>query len=112
MEKTRYIRVPKNQKAVKDYDNGIIEDNQVEEILLTQEVFDELYKSGVFSIINDKCDIIIDDYEDEVLTLEKVPVALEVVNDLCSVNTSNNLKELKRMLELALKYKTIVGFDF
>lgn len=30
-------------------------------------------------MINDKCEILIDEYEEEVLTLDKIPVAMEVL---------------------------------
>ncbi len=112
MVRERFIRVPKNEKAMKDYDYGVQKKEQMEEMLLSEEQYKVLDDIGVFDIINEKCDVIIDDYEEEVLGLDKVPMALEVVNQLIKSNTNEELIKLKRMLDLAIIHKTIVGFDF
>ena len=39
-------------------------------------------------------------------------MALEVVNQFIKSNSNKELGKLKTMLELAIAYKTIVGFDF
>lgn len=112
MEREKYIRVPKNKKAMEDYDYGIQKEEQMEEMVLSEEQYSKLDEIGVFDIINEKCDIIIDEYEEEVLELDKVPIALEVVTQLINDNKDEELVSLKEMLNLAITYKTIVGFDF
>lgn len=112
MEREKYIRVPKNKKAMKDYDYGIQKEEQMEEMVLSEEQYSKLDEIGVFDIINEKCDIIIDEYEEEVLGLDKIPIALEVVTRLINDNNGEELVRLKEMLNLAITYKTIVGFDF
>ena len=84
----------------------------MEEMVLSEEQYRKLDEIGVFDIINEKCDIIIDEYEDEVLELDKVPIALEVVTQLINDNKDEDLVRLKEMLNLAIIYKTVVGFDF
>ncbi|MCM1091749.1 MAG: hypothetical protein NC092_11670 [Butyrivibrio sp.] len=111
MEREKYIRVPKDKKAMEDYDYGIETEEQMEDMILSEEQYSKLHETGVFDIINDKCDIIIDEYE-EVLEFDKIPIALEVVTQLINENKNENLIRLKKMLNLALAYKTIVGFDF
>ncbi len=112
MEREKYIRVPKNKEAMKDYDYGIQKEEQMEEMVLSEEQYRKLDEIGVFDIINEKCDIIIDEYEDEVLELDKVPIVLEVVTQLINDNKDEDLVRLKEMLNLAIIYKTVVGFDF
>ncbi len=112
MEREKYIRVPKNKEAMKDYDYGIQKEEQMEEMVLSEEQYRKLDEIGVFDIINEKCDIIIDEHEDEVLELDKVPIALEVVTQLNNDNKDEDLVRLKEMLNLAIIYKTVVGFDF
>lgn len=112
MEREKYIRVPKNKKAMEDYDYGIQKEEQMEEMVLSEEQYSKLDEIGVFDIINEKCDIIIDEYEEEVLELDKIPIALEVVTQLTNDNKDEELVRLKEMLNLAITYKTIVGFDF
>jgi len=36
MEHVRYIRVPKDIKAMKDYDYGVQKDEQIEELILSE----------------------------------------------------------------------------
>ena len=112
MEREKYIRVPKNKKAMEDYNYGIQKEEQMEEMVLSEEQYSKLDEIGVFDIINEKCDIIIDEYEEEVLELDKIPIALEVVTQLINDNKDEELVRLKEMLNLAITYKTIVGFDF
>lgn len=112
MVRERFIRVPKDEKAMEDYDYGIQKQEQMEEMILSEEQYKVLDDIGVFDKINEKCDIIIDDYEEEVLKLEKIPMALEVVNQLINSNSNEELVKLKKMLDLAITHKTIVGFDF
>ena len=56
--------------------------------------------------------MIIDDYEEEVLSLEKILLALKIVNKIIQNYNDINLIKFKNMLELAIKCRTIVGFDF
>ena len=71
-----------------------------------------MYFIKVFQLINEECDVLIDDYEEEVLSLEKIPLALRIVNKIIQNSNDINLIKFKNMLELAIKYRTIVGFDF
>ncbi|MBD5465854.1 MAG: hypothetical protein HDR22_08570 [Lachnospiraceae bacterium] len=112
MVRQRFIRVPKDEKAMKDYDYGVQKKEQMEEIILSEAQYKILDDTGVFDKINEKCGIIIDDYEEEVLELDKIPIALEIVNQLINNNENKELIKLKRILSLAITYKTIVGFDF
>ena len=112
MVRERFIRVPKDKRAMKDYDYGVQKKEQMEEMILSETQYKTLDNIGVFDEINEKCGIIIDDYEEEVLELDKIPIALEVVNQLINNNENNELIRLKRILNLAIKYKTLVGFDF
>lgn len=112
MERKKFIRVPINKKAQKTYELGILREDELETMVLSNDQFLELFKMGVFEKINEKCDIIIDEFEDEILELNKIPSAIEVVTKFISENDNADLVELKKMLELAVAFNTIVGFDF
>ena len=112
MEREKYIRVPKNKQAMEDYDYGIQKEEQMEEMVLSEKQYSKLDEIGVFDIINEKCDIIIDEYEEEVLELDKIPIALEIVTQLINDNKNEELVRLKEMLNLDITCKTIVEFDF
>ena len=130
MERKKFIRVPINKKAKQNYDLGILREDELETLVLSDDQFQELYKMGVFDIINKKCDIIIDEfkdvilmintecnitiheYKDEILELDRTPAAIEILTKLISENDNADLVEIKKMLELAVSLGTIVGFDF
>lgn len=82
MERERFIRVPKNKKAMEDYDYGVQQKEQMEEMILSEQQYKVLEDMMVFDKINERCNTLIDDYEEEVLALEKIPLALEVLNQL------------------------------
>ncbi len=112
MERYRYIRVPKDAKAMEDYDYGVHQKGQLTELVLSEKQFFNLMSMGIFDSINQKCDIIIDDYEEEVLPFDQIPTALEEVCCFLAEHHDPELAALKEMLELALFNHTIVGFDF
>lgn len=112
MERKKFIRVPINKKAKQNYDLGILREDELETLVLSDDQFQELYKMGVFDIINKKCDIIIDEFKDVILELDRIPAAIEILTKLISENNNEDLVEIKKMLELAVSLGTIVGFDF
>ena len=69
MERVRYIRVPKDIKAMKYYDYGVQKDEQMEELILSESQYSVFYTLKVFQLINEECDVLIDDYEEELLSL-------------------------------------------
>lgn len=112
MYREKIIQVPKNEKAMKDYDYGMENPEEIEEVVFSEEESKILDDIGIFHIINEKCDIIIDEYEEEWLELEKIPVALDAVNQVINCGTNEALDKLKKILEMALTYKTMVSFVF
>ena len=96
MSRERMIRVPKDVKAMYDFDYVVQESDQMEEVVLTEKEFIELDSIGAFDLINEKCQVIIDDYEEEIIELEKIPVALEVIMQLRNEFTSESLINLKK----------------
>ena len=65
-------------------------------MVLSEEQYSKLEEIGVF--------------DNKILELDKIPIALEAVTQL--INDNKELVRLKEMLSLANFYKTIVGFDF
>ena len=54
MSRERMIRVPKDVKAMYDFDYGVQESDQMEEVVLTEKEFIELDSIGAFDLINEK----------------------------------------------------------
>ena len=114
MERTRLIKIPKNIKAMNDYNFGIQNTDDIEEYQLTKEQYNYFNNMNLFNEINLKCEIIIDDYEEEMLEYQKIPIALDIVDTYLIKNKNKNLNLLmfKKILSKAFAYKTCVGFEF
>ena len=87
------IRVPKDVKAMYDFDYGVQESDQMEEVVLTEKEFIELDSIGAFDLINEKCQVIIDDYDGGHGKAQKLIVSkVELRNEF----TSESLINLKK----------------
>ena len=118
MKRDRYIRVPRDYKAMEDYDYGVQKPEQLIEWILNEEEYYRLDKLGVFNAINNDCDIIIDDFEEEVLPFNKLLNARNIINSIVINNKFSHVsdKELlikfENMILVAIERKTLIGFDF
>lgn len=112
MDRIRLIRVPKNAEAAKQYNYGIIDEQEIVTLSINNAQFDHLLKLGVLDELNDACDALIDDYEEEVIGLEQIPTALSVIASLIQDNPDKLLYQLQKLFILAQKNGTLVGFDF
>ncbi len=112
MERKKFIRVPINKKAMQDYELGILREDELQTLVLSDNQYQELCYIGLFDKINDKCKIKIAERKDEILELNEMPAAIEIVTKLISEHDNADLIEIKKMLELAVAFNTIVGFDF
>lgn len=112
MDRIRLIRVPKNTAAAEQYNYGIIDEREMVTLSINNAQFDHLLKLGVIDELNDACDALIDDYEEEVIGLEQIPTALSVIASLIQDNPDKLLYQLQRLFMIAQKSGTLVGFDF
>lgn len=104
MERVRYISVPLNKQGIEDYDCGK-ESNNVKVFEIKEAEYNNIYEAGVFDEINNKCDLLIDDYESEEIKGNNLEIALDILKN-------NKCKVLIQALELAIKNNTLVGLDF
>lgn len=105
MEKIRYISVPLNSSGIEEYDYGIENTKNIDVFELTEDEFDKIYFSGIFNEINDRCNLLIDDYESEELKGDNLKIALDIAK-------SNECEILIKAIKLAVEKNTIVGLDF
>lgn len=118
MKRDRYIRVPKDNKAMEDYDYGVQKPEQMIEWILNDEEYNILNILKVFDELNNQCEIIIDDFEEEVIIFNKLNIANNTINTLLNnieVNQVDNhelLIKLREMILSAIKRKTLIAFDF
>lgn len=106
MSKT--IVVPKNKKAEKTLDYDTAPKEQIIELNLSELEFEKLWNEGVFFLINKVSQCSIDDYEDEHIT--NLNLISNTLNELSKLK--DGPKEIIKMFELALIYKTSIHFYF
>lgn len=104
MERIYYISVPLNKLGVNEYDHGEDTDN-IKSFELDENEYINICMTGIFDEINNKCNLLIDDYESEIIDGKDLKIALEIAEN-------NNCKILIKALNLAIKYNTFVGLDF
>lgn len=105
MEKIRFISVPLNDQGIDDYNYGVEGSKNITEIKLGEDEFDKIYFSGVFDDINEKCNLLIDDYESEEIKGENLKIALDI-------SKKKKCEVLIQATELAIEKNTLVGLDF
>ncbi|AJA50068.1 hypothetical protein CPAST_c40390 [Clostridium pasteurianum DSM 525 = ATCC 6013] len=107
MEKIRYISVPLNSLGAEEYNYGEEDSKNITVFELTKEEFDKIYSSGVFEEINDKCNLLIDDYESEEIKGDNLNTALSIAE-----KKELSCKKLIDALNLAIDKNTFIGLDF
>ncbi|KHD37825.1 hypothetical protein NL50_06505 [Clostridium acetobutylicum] len=118
MKRDRYIRVPKDTKAMEDYDYGVQEPEQMIEWILNDEEYTILSTLKIFDELNNQCDIIIDDFEEETISFDKLDIANNTINMILNKIQSSQVKDyelvtkLQDMISSAIERKTLIAFDF
>lgn len=118
MKRDRYIRVPKDNKAMEDYDYGVQKPKQMIEWILNDEEYTILSTLKIFDELNNQCDIIIDDFEEEIISFDKLDIANNTINmilnkiQLSQVKNYELVTKLQDMILSAIERKTLVAFDF
>lgn len=112
MSKLRYLTIPLDKIAVENYYNEVENHVNTLEWNISENEFKQLQESKVFEIINNHCNLMIDDFESEIIDKDNVEKALECIKEAYNKNQNITLKSLLLYAEKALEYKTIIAFDF
>lgn len=118
MKRDRYIRVPKDNKALEDYDYGVQKPEQMIEWILNDKEYNALNILKIFDELNNQCDVIIDDFEEEVILFDKLNIANNTINillnkiELSQVDNCELLIKLRDMILSAIERETLIAFDF
>ena len=75
----RYLTVPKNKNGENEYDSGIESSSNLKVFELPESEFETLMHSGIFRDVNIECGTLIDDYESEIITKDKVGKCLNII---------------------------------
>ena len=64
----KYVSVPKNQKGIYEYDTGVQGSENLLFYNLPKVEFDYLVDNKIFEYLNEKGNLMIDDYESEIVS--------------------------------------------
>ena len=101
----KWITVPKNPKGYNEYDLGIEHTENMDEFALSLEECRELYRSGVFQILESTYrELYIEDAESNTITSEQLEAVYDEISSVKGVFLT--------AVDLAIKYGTCVFLDF
>lgn len=114
MRQYYYISVPKDKVAQEALEFNRATDEQLLEMKLNEEKFRLLDKADIFYLINDECNTVIDEYEEDSITeLELLDKCIKLLDNF---KADGELKELiDKLIELvkeARSRKTGIFFYF
>lgn len=104
----RCAYVPKNNKGIEDCELMEFDSSDIEEYAIEDDEFQILKSAGVFSAINKRCGVLIEDYEEEIVKGPDVKTSLEVLK---TIDPSHKYNFTKAMLA-ADNYNTRVDIYF
>ena len=114
LEQTLSFSVPLNNMGITDLGNMKYESSNVKIFTITLRQY--LGLVTIFMKINDRCNLLIDAWESEIITAEKVPTALEIMDYYTSDHSLNNSESgfdvFYSSLELAKELNMPVYLDF
>ena len=112
--KMRYVIVPNNAEAANRLEYNLAAPEELIQIVLTENDFYRLEKSGFFSFLNNLVDANIDDYEDEVIQgRDNIQKVLTFIHDFNIGRQQKVLvNDIERLFTEALLRNTGVYFYF
>ena len=93
---------------MEEYNSLIEESENMINHVVEEEEFTELWNSNFFAAINEECDLLIDDYESEILKPDAISYGLKLFKDYPGLPR----KEMYKAMNEAKKYNIALCFDF
>lgn len=106
------ITVPLNDQGMKDMEFDSDHSIHVQEIKLNEQQFYKLYQTGVFDVLNRLCNVIIDDFESEVIPFENLLHAQKEIKNVFGNNEMEEFFLLLQLIDLAILKQTGIYFYF
>jgi len=109
------IFVPKNINAKDALDKGKTKVSDIEKLVLSKQEFDYIYDNGIIDAINNIADILISDYEEELIQdIFKIEKIQKYLKNYSKKNNCNFdlISKLLNMFENAMIYKLGIYFYF
>jgi hypothetical protein len=111
-EKIRMITVPLTVQGIRDMEFDSDHSIHVQEIKLSEHQFYRLYQTGVFDVLNRLCNVIIDDFESEVIPYKNLLHAKKEIENVFGNNEMDEVFLLLQLIDLAILKQTGIYFYF
>ncbi|TDQ51319.1 hypothetical protein [Permianibacter aggregans] len=109
----KLLTVPVSKDAIERLDLDACFDGDLIEVALSEEEFNELWGTGIFNVLNDQLSVMIDDFEDESISNDKLSDAWVLVKaKLEGMPDCAPLKRLLSQIENAQRFNTEIYFYF
>ena len=110
----KLISVPTTKEAMQRLDTDSCIDGDLIEYKLSEKDFNLLSKKGLFKILNEQLDILIDEYEDESISFEKIDFAIKAMEDFERVEDVSefDFNDILEIFKKAKEFQTGVFFFF
>ena len=98
------ISVPKNQAGILDLEHDVDKSENVEDFILTRRQYD--YLQPIFTIMNSELGLMISEFEEELIPVEKVQAALNIsktYQEKHSLDPDSGITQLITALTYAFK---------
>jgi hypothetical protein len=103
----KWLTVTKNEIGLDEYDHGVYRSENLVGCEMQKEEFDILWSLGLFNAINEACDLMIDEFEEETIKKEHFEICNAIIEntegipkDSVFVKMFNLAKEIGLSLEL------------
>lgn len=112
MDRQRYISVPKDLKSMEKYYYVEETNGDMIEWILSENKFISLFDSGIFNLLNNQCELLIDDFESETIGFNKLVLAETTINNFQRNSNNKEIARLHNLILEAIKRGTQISFDF
>lgn len=103
----KYVSVPKNQKGIYEYDTGVQGSENLLFYNLPKVEFDYLVDNKIFEYLNEKGNLMIDDYESEIVSYGVLKRETQIWDKIKDITPT-----FVDAIEKAITCKTFIGLDF
>ncbi len=107
----KVISVPLTVKAMERLDTDSCIEGDLKELELDPKGYEQLWSSGIFNILNNSLGVVIDDFEDEMIPYEMLPIAIEIVEKSAPKGCAYS-ENLLYLMKLAQQNQTAIFFYF
>ena len=105
--KDKTLVVPIDERGIYDYENDISKTDRLKFFVLSRKEFNSMMSDGFFDLLNNKFDLWIDDYEEEIISNEYLISVKQLIESY-----SRNYPDFFKALNYAIQCNTELCLEF